>query len=64
MYGVLRHGVYTWADDVKFDGQWTDGKPTNGILIFPDGTRSDKVKPRTGMSNDETLQKLHEDAWK
>jgi len=58
------HGVYTWADEVKFDGQWTDGKPTNGVLRFPDGTCCDKVKPRTGMTNDETLQKLYEDAWK
>jgi hypothetical protein len=37
-----------------------DGKPTGGLVHFPDGTRTDRVRPRANLTNDETLQRLHE----
>jgi len=61
-------GVYTWSDGTRWEGEWQDGKPVLGFVTFTDGVRTDAVLPRKHghLSNDMTLQMLHDDArrWK
>ncbi|EKX49490.1 hypothetical protein GUITHDRAFT_151563 [Guillardia theta CCMP2712] len=62
------YGVYTWSEGTRWEGEWVDGKPIRGFVSFADGVRTDEVKPRENqqLSNDMTLQCLHDDAkqWK
>lgn len=62
------YGVYTWSEGTRWEGEWVDGKPMRGFVIFADGVRTDELLPRDvgHLTNDMTLQLLHEDAteWK
>mmetsp|Transcript_31339 Transcript_31339/g.45862 ORF Transcript_31339/g.45862 Transcript_31339/m.45862 type:complete len:192 (-) Transcript_31339:143-718(-) len=62
------YGVYTWSEGTRWEGEWIDGKPIRGFVTFADGVRTDDVRPRDAghLTNDMTLQFLHDDAnvWK
>jgi 1-phosphatidylinositol-4-phosphate 5-kinase len=37
-------GTYTWAEGVKYTGQWKEGKLNGkGSIIWPDKTRVDGI---------------------